>query len=301
MLKRGELGRRKRAAAFICGLQDGDERLPPAHAADRPPCSGPPGSPPETQVTCNTPCPQVMGLVEELCSQASLHQFSWRVYQQPALRVLWPVHHIAAEFGALMEQVGGFERKAGAGAEMYDRRSYPARQAQEKKPALVGLEGSAASRCRPAGGQWPSGRLQFWASDEALWLLPGDDNLYASLCRFTRWTALASATRTSRQGAVVALSRRCWPWAVIRLTDDGVVVAAGYASSQQADCPSIRVLPPFPLLSPASQLDNIMMHTAGAGQLPHPFDLPPLPCRSWTTSWCIPLAPASCRCSSSAT
>ncbi|PRW20380.1 hypothetical protein C2E21_9105 [Chlorella sorokiniana] len=48
---------------------------------------------------------EVMGLVEELCSQASLHHFSWRVSQQPTLRALWPVHHIAAEFAALMEQL----------------------------------------------------------------------------------------------------------------------------------------------------------------------------------------------------
>lgn len=49
---------------------------------------------------------QVVGLVEELCSQASLHHFSWRVAQQPALRPLWPVYHIASEFASLMEQVG---------------------------------------------------------------------------------------------------------------------------------------------------------------------------------------------------
>lgn len=49
---------------------------------------------------------QVMGLVEELCSQSSLHHFSWRVAQQPALRPLRPVYHIASEFASLMEQVG---------------------------------------------------------------------------------------------------------------------------------------------------------------------------------------------------
>lgn len=63
--------------------------------------------------SCNVPraecavCLQVVGLVEELCSQASLHHFSWRVNQQPALRMMWPAHHIGNEFAALMEQVGG--------------------------------------------------------------------------------------------------------------------------------------------------------------------------------------------------
>lgn len=56
------------------------------------------------------PCLQVVGLVEELCSQSSLHHFCSRVHYQPVLRTLWPLHHVASEFAALMDQVCGLIR-----------------------------------------------------------------------------------------------------------------------------------------------------------------------------------------------
>jgi hypothetical protein len=47
----------------------------------------------------------VVGLVEEFCSETSLTNFLGRL-SPPQKASLWPIHHIAAEFAALMQQVG---------------------------------------------------------------------------------------------------------------------------------------------------------------------------------------------------
>ena len=47
---------------------------------------------------------KVLGLVEELCSERSLFSFCWSVQHIPVKHALWPLHHIASEFAALMEQ-----------------------------------------------------------------------------------------------------------------------------------------------------------------------------------------------------
>lgn len=49
--------------------------------------------------------PQVVGLVEELCSATSLAPFLRRTLPSPPPRRLWPLHHAAAEFAALLAQV----------------------------------------------------------------------------------------------------------------------------------------------------------------------------------------------------
>lgn len=49
---------------------------------------------------------EVVGLVEELCSETSLSNFLSRLSHAQAA-TLWPVHHVASEFAVLMQQVGG--------------------------------------------------------------------------------------------------------------------------------------------------------------------------------------------------